>query len=274
MNRYDHILSRLEGKTRRGDLIECLCPAHNDTNKSLTVGLGKNGRLMMHCHAGCSINDIRGALGLTWREMFPEMSVDLMQPDATYDYRNEKGELLYQVLRFSNPKTFRQRRPDGHEWVWNLNGVERVLYRLPELIAAPKDKAVFLVEGEKDVETLRAKGLVATTAGSSSSWREGYTRFFIERKLIILPDNDTPGRTLAREEMEAILPVAKSVCIVHLPVRQGGDVTDWFEAGGNLEGLRALVREAMAPLKDRLRQRMAELRRGLERLEECLLEVR
>src|SRR5262249_13108401 len=88
---------------------------------------------------------------------------------ATYDYCDAQGALLFQTVRLEpgedgHSKTFRQRRPHGQGgWVWNLQGVALVPYRLPELRAADPDRLVFVVEGEKDVETLRARGLIATT---------------------------------------------------------------------------------------------------------------
>ena len=66
---------------------------------------------------------------------------------ATYGYRDEQGELLMQVVRME-PKTFRQRRPDGERWSWSVKDVRVVPYRLPELAAAP-DAVVYLVEGER-----------------------------------------------------------------------------------------------------------------------------
>src|SRR5436189_130430 len=54
---------------------------------------------------------------------------------ATYDYTDERGTLLYQNVRYE-PKDFRMRRPDGTGWTWNVKGVRRVLYRLPDLAEA------------------------------------------------------------------------------------------------------------------------------------------
>jgi hypothetical protein len=72
---------------------------------------------------------------------------------ATYDYRDEKGVLLFEVVRLGNPKDFRQRRPDPAAkdgWNWRLGDIRRVLYRLPELLAANPAEPVFVTEGEKD----------------------------------------------------------------------------------------------------------------------------
>jgi len=132
------------------------CPAHQDRDPSLSIR-ETDGKLLVHCHAGCDQRDVVAALktgGLRPQENSARVIV------ATYDYRSVEGELLYQTVRYV-PKDFRQRRPDGFGgWAWNLDGVERVLYRLREVVEAP---IVFLVEGEKDVESLREHGFVATT---------------------------------------------------------------------------------------------------------------
>jgi hypothetical protein len=74
---------------------------------------------------------------------------------ATYDYRDEKGVLLFQVCRF-DPKDFRPRRPDGK---LTLEGVRRVLYRLPDVLKAVAEGAtIYLVEGEKDADNLHRLG--------------------------------------------------------------------------------------------------------------------
>jgi hypothetical protein len=69
-----------------------------------------------------------------------------------YDYIDERGELLFQVCRY-DPKAFSQRRPDGNGGWLNgkgcMDGVRRVLYRLPELLEAVAcGHPVFVVEGE------------------------------------------------------------------------------------------------------------------------------
>src|SRR4029453_16917934 len=82
---------------------------------------------------------------------------------AEYDYLDETGKLLFQVVRFE-PKDFRQRRSDGNGgWIWSLGNTRRVLYRLPDIIAAVEGgETIHLVEGEKDVDTLSAHRLTAT----------------------------------------------------------------------------------------------------------------
>jgi putative DNA primase/helicase len=89
---------------------------------------------------------------------------------ATYDYLAERGELIFQVVRF-DPKDFRQRRPDGNGgWIWTVKGVRQVPYRLPELIVTPIETSVFIVEGEKDADNLAMLGLAAT-CNAGEPWR-------------------------------------------------------------------------------------------------------
>ena len=112
---------------------------------------------------------------------------------ATYDYTDETGNLLYQVLRYY-PKTFKQRRPDGNGgWAWNLNGVARVLYGLPA-IKASGTRRVLVAEGEKDCEALKRFGFVATTnSGGAGKWSPEHSEALRGRHV-----GDPPGRLTNR----------------------------------------------------------------------------
>ena len=169
---------------------------------------------------------------------------------ASYDYRDEAGRLLYQVLRYE-PKTFRQRRPDeSGGWCYRLGDVRRVLYRLPELLAADREAPVFLVEGEKDAERLAGLGLVATTvAGGAGGWRPVYAESLRQRTVIILPDQDEPGRRFAEQAAASLRGVAQGVRLVNLPgLGAKGDVSDWLAEPGR--HARALLEAVHAQLSE------------------------
>ena len=174
------------------------------------------------------------------------------QEVARYPYVDRDGSLLFEVVRYLRPdgeKSFRQCRPDGHGGViWNLDGIERVPYHLPKVLQA---KIVWLPEGEKDVETLEAWGLVASCnpggSGNSHLYAE-WPNYFRGRHVIILVDNDQPGRKHAAAVAAALLSVAASVRIVELPgLPEKGDVTDWRDAGGTREQFIRLAK-AVAPM--------------------------
>jgi archaellum biogenesis ATPase FlaH len=114
-----------------------------------------------------------------------------------------------------------------------MDGVRRVLYRLPELIRVPNAERVFIVEGEKDADRMHQEGLFATTnSGGAGNWQESYTQYFQNRQVVIIPDNDEPGRRHARVVARAISKVADSVKILELPgLPEKGDVSDFLDSG-------------------------------------------
>jgi putative DNA primase/helicase len=215
---------------RVGAAWMAICPAHDDRNPSLSIR-EKDGKVLVHCHAGCSQPDVLDALRARrlWEsnDRQPERRII-----ATYDYRSKQGELLYQVVRYE-PKDFKQRLPDGYGgWIWKKSA-RQVLYRLPEVLEAP---IVFVVEGEKDVETLRDYGFVATTnaGGAKAQWLPSFTQVLRGREVILIPDSDEPGRRRVLAVARALLGNAAKIIILELEGAK--DVTAWFEAGhGELE---------------------------------------
>src|ERR1039458_9643984 len=171
---------------------------------------------------------------------------------ARYPYADREGTLLFEVVRYLKPdgeKVFRQCRPDGRGGaIWNLDGIERVPYRLPKLLNA---ETVYLPEGEKDVHTMEGWGLVASCnpgGSGNSTLYAGWADYFGGRNIVILPDNDEPGRKHAAAVAAALLSVAASVRIVELPgLPAKGDVTDWRDASGTFDRLQELT-EAAAPM--------------------------
>jgi putative DNA primase/helicase len=242
MTTLNQILPQLKGVRKSGDGWVARCPSHDDKHASLSIREGSDGRLLLKCHSnsGCKfetiIASVSQANGTERREV------------AAYDYRDETDKVLYQAVRFE-PKNFLQRRPDGAGgWEWKLNGVRRVLYRLPELLAANHSRTVLIVEGEKDCDRLVQFGLVATTnAGGAGKWRDEYNEALRGRKVVILPDNDEPGRKHAQQVAGSLRGVAESVKIVELPrLPEKGDVSDWLARGNGIKELRELA--AATPL--------------------------
>jgi len=162
---------------------------------------------------------------------------------ATYDYTDEDDALLFQAVRY-DPKDFKQRQLDGKGgWIWNLKGVRRVLYRLPELMAADPAKPVFIVEGEKDANRLIQQGLIATTNPmGAKKWLPEYSGYLEGRHVVIVPDNDREGQEHAVKVAYSVQGVAKSVRVLELSgLPPKGDVSDWLDAGGTAEELVELV---------------------------------
>lgn len=255
MTALDRVLDLLRARgpvTQRGAEWTGLCPAHDDTVPSLDVRAGDGGRVLFQCRSHhCTVQQIARALGLSVSDLFDAPPNNLTYEDRVeraYEYRDEGGRVLFQAVRLKHPKDFRQRRWEGGRWVWNLDGVRRVVYRLPELLAAPADATVYVVEGEKDADALAAAGLVATTNPmGAGKWRPEYAAALAGRRVVVLPDNDDAGKRHAAQVRDALQAVAASVAVVELPgLPPKGDVSDWLGQGGNdAAGLVELVREVV-----------------------------
>jgi RecA-family ATPase len=161
----------------------------------------------------------------------------------TYDYTDAAGNLLFQVVRYE-PKDFRQRRRDDKgEWVWSVKGTETVPYCLPDLIKAPLDETIYIVEGEKDVDTLRRLGLTATcNPGGKLKWPRHFDKYFIGRRVVAIPDNDADGGGLkhAQDVASKLKDAAASVRVTAF-VEVGKDVSAWIEKGADRAAIERLA---------------------------------
>ena len=227
-----------------GDGYEALCPAHDDSDPSLTINAGDDGKVLIHCHAECLTKDIVAALGMKMKDLFSDNGHGSGKGKivATYDYQDEAGNLLYQVVR-SDPKDFCQRRPDGNGgYIWKMGTTRRVIYRLPEVLAAIKaGKSIYIGEGEKDVLTLVGWKLEATcNPMGAEKWRPEYSEPLRGAHVVIIPDRDEPGRRHAEQVVASLCGVAASVRVLELPA--GKDITEWRDQhGGTREELEALL---------------------------------
>jgi hypothetical protein len=172
---------------------------------------------------------------------------DLGPIRATYDYTDEQAKLLFQVVRYDNHQ-FRQRRPDGS---WGIKGVRRVLYRLPELIAAKgtgngHPPRIYLCEGEKDVDRLRQDWGVAATTNpmGAGNWESEYDQYFSGFEVILLEDNDEAGRKRTVKLAPALAQAGAIVKVIHFPaLDEGSDVSDWLDDGLSQSDLETLIED-------------------------------
>jgi len=163
-------------------------------------------------------------------------------PEATYVYRDEKGQPLFRTVRMPGKRFFQQRYEKG-AWVNGLRNVHTVPYHLPELLAKPQE-IVFVVEGEKDADNLSKQGVLATTNPcGAGKWRSEYNVFLKDRDVVILPDNDSPGKRHAAQVAQSLQGTARSIKVIELPgLKQKEDVTDWLQRySRTVEELKALV---------------------------------
>jgi hypothetical protein len=166
---------------------------------------------------------------------------------ASYNYENEAGETVFQVLRY-HPKDFRQRQADGKGgWIDNMNGVKRILYRLPEISRDVKRGLPIIVcAGEKDVLAMVERGYSATTnaGGENSKWETGYSEALRGASVVIIADKDKTGREHAPKVAKALQGIAATVRVIEVPDvngKQTKDPHDFFEAGGDAAKLQEVI---------------------------------
>jgi hypothetical protein len=184
---------------------------------------------------------------------------------ATFEYQNENGAVAYVIDRVEYQiatngsflvkggkpkKSFRQRRPDPDhpgEWIWNVDGVAKIPYRLPELIeAVASEYLIFIAEGEGKVDALREIGIAATTnPGGAGKWQPEFNQYLRGTDVVLLPDNDESGWKHINDIGASLAGIAGRVRVLVLPdLPAKGDIRNWLDAGGTREQLDALVEQA------------------------------
>ncbi len=256
-----HDVVRATGAKKAGAGWLGRCPAHDDGHASLSIAAGDRVPVVLNCKAGCSFAQIEAALGFEKGELtrsnlpaggkvFPRGNT----PVATYIYRNADGSIFGRKDRFIDDvgaKTFRWSRPDGERWISGTKGTIP-LYRLPELVGAPADETVIIVEGEKDADRLAASGFIITTTpnGASSKWREADSQYFAGRRVCVIGDDDDAGRKKMHDTAAALGDVAAKVGTLTLPNPnriKGFDASDFLDAGGSIADLKAAIVGSFAP---------------------------
>jgi RecA-family ATPase len=227
---------------------EALCPFHDDRKASLSVNAKKG---LFHCHSCGAKGNIfefhKKKHNLSFKQAIRDLQERMGIATASnivtrYKYRDKSGKLLFEVVR-QEPKRFSVRRPDGKgDWIYNIQGVKLVPFNLPDV---NDSKKVFIVEGERDAETLGKYGLTASTNPfGAGKWKPEFNKYFRDKVVRIFPDNDAIGRQHALSVARNLNGIASSIKIVKLPgLEEGEDVTDWFEKEGSKKELIEIVRQ-------------------------------
>lgn len=129
--RLDEFVARLENLRKAGHGWGARCPAHVDRANSLSVATGTDGRLLVHCFAGCTIAEIVGAMGLHLSDLFPDDQQVDQVPRPTRSWRSPLQEARAQILR------------EAHRQPWASEGAG-LLYGLSDWIKLTRRKVVEL----------------------------------------------------------------------------------------------------------------------------------
>ena len=245
-------LQRLGLRTKRvgRNKWKAQCPGHHDKNPSLSVTEDTDGKLLLHCHAGCCTEDILRKLGLEWTDLYPDAphrkaeslrwkppsddtadkayataeeaisAYNLGSPSFVWAYEDETGNVVAKVIRWENhdDKVIRPIFRDNDGWRLRAPPEPRPLYRLPKLLAASPDVPIIVVEGEKAADAGAQCGLLTTTSfGGASAARLADWSPVSGRNVVIVPDNDDSGLAYARTVAELCWKAkARSVKVLRL----------------------------------------------------------
>ena len=244
---FETVMQRLEERglnpsTAWNGEVSFLCPAHDDGSPSAGMKEADDGKVLLHCLAGCDVEDVLTALDLTMGDLFPNPRVV-----AEYVYTNALGDPVLKVERWEpgldgKRKSFKQYRRVGDRWVAGLADAERPLYHLPDVLRAEE---VWLVEGEKDADRLndlfrssdlyRGSVIATTGMGGAGQWRPEWTAALEGKHVVMVPDEDKPGlERLERVRAELEENVAS---FTECHVLEGKDVSDHLDAGHTLDEL-------------------------------------
>lgn len=217
------ILRRLQGVAGGGGQWSARCPAHDDKRQSLSISQGKDGQVLLKCHAGCTVESITSALGIEVKDLFQHQE---QRPHVVATYTYPTGA---QKLRYSD-KHFSWRHPDGKGgWEYNRKGVPHSLY-----VAGDLSGVVCACEGEKDADNLHKLGYDAVSGEDGAGpgkWRKEYTEQLKGRPVVIFQGNDQVGKEYAQETAVALSKVCPLVKVLDLAriwssIPEHGDVSD------------------------------------------------
>lgn len=219
---------------RRGDTIKAQCPAHDDRTPSLSVTRYSDGKVGVKCFAGCSTDDVLAALGLKKSDLRPARQ-PFDEIIERYVYTDAEGTALYRVCRTRNKQFFQQRANGDGTWKKGVTGLPKLLYRLPEVIAAvAAGRTIYVCEGEKDVDRMRVEGVVATcNSEGAEKFLPSQADVLRSADVVIVADRDDAGTRHAVKVRELLLARDARVKVVHAAV--GKDAYDHLAAGKGID---------------------------------------
>jgi len=279
---YEQELGEL-GKMNSSGWVVCLCPFHDDTNPSLNVDFFAEGAFKCHAcgetgdlfsfHQKKHGTDFKGALDYfagflgidpdsvpkktkkkTKSKTKLKAKKPLGPPSVIYQYKNLTGKVICETCRYDNPvKDFRQRRPHPTkkgEYLWNLKTIKIIPYNLKAVV---ESDTLYIVEGEKDADRIIQIGLTATCNPMGAGvWPDNLTPYFKDKNIIILPDNDDPGKKHSELVASKLKGTAKLIQIVNLPnLKNGQDISDWLSAGNTKADLLEVIKN-QKPFEDHI----------------------
>lgn len=247
------IVSRFQNSKPNGNnSFMVRCPCHNDNQQSLSIS-EENGKILLNCFAGCRTEDILHSVGLEMKDLFSDKPsfTTPKPPSVEYIYSDKLKKIRH--YKWDNgqwKKSFYwQHKDESGKWQSRKGNNKVPLYKQNLLSNVPPEETVYIVEGEKDCDTMTDKLHFravsapngATKDGAKNKWNSKLNGLFRNLNVAIIPDNDEVGRAYAETIANELLPCAKSVKIIDLcneweNLKDKGDITDVYETDTPIKG--------------------------------------
>lgn len=275
---YHHLRSLELNPKRCGNVWQCRCPAHDDNSPSLAARVTPEGKLLLHCHAGCSFMQVLMALGLRGgfsptqspstknieRPTDPNVLAEwqrMLASDARHEVERHEDSLgiprggLVRVgavwamaigalaapmyaMIGGTPIGVRLRADDGKKWC--ITGSKTGLF-IPKTLTG--EGPLYMPEGFTDTAALCGLGLDAVGRPSCNGGRD-YARMAARmsaRLVVVVSDRDGPGILGAEQLASEIVQDGVRVKIIK-PPSGIKDVREWIAKGGTKEDIEYAVR--------------------------------
>lgn len=256
---YESNLQHFKIIKRYGNKTQCKCPAHDDKQASLTITKG-NKCTLFYCHAGCTVDEILMAAGLDKKNTFYDAEPKRTSWRAYVEGRAKKKiESVYNYVSCNGTYAFTKIRLEGKDILYGMLINDRFTYGLPKDTprksfkaiygdikalnkAISENKPIFIVEGEKDVNTMTKQGYTAFTYGGVNDWQSEFSELVKGANVVVFADNDEPGIKVANTILNDVHLVAKCAkMIIPMPDIPKADITDYFEVGHTKEEFEQMI---------------------------------
>ncbi len=257
---YEEMLTYFQVKKRNQNKAQCQCPSHEDKQASLTITKGRDS-ILVHCHTGCSIENVLSAVGLKKSDLFYQENQpysswrfyienrEKKKIEAVYHYVFMNGSYAFTKVRLQG-KIIRYGKLKNERFTYGLQGQSRkewkAIYGNVQAIkkAITEEKPIFIPEGEKDVDTLEKQGYTAFSYGGVNDWIPDMAQLCKGAEVYVLADNDEPGQRVANTIRGDLQGIAKKVkVIIPVPDIPKADISDYFAAGHSKEDFENLLQQ-------------------------------
>ena len=241
----------LEKAKRSGKGWTARCPTHDDRNPSLSICDGDNGMVLVNCFAGCRPEDVLEkltAMGLLDKKPFRNGNGTGPIPPVDTTRHVTKTYPYYSPDDFETPAYFKRRYNIRPNFDHDRKVDTSYPYRLPDWLEGSRGNRLLIAEGEKDADRLAALGYAVTTNSTGAGgWPSDpeYNRLLTGFSVVILYDQDDPGRKRVPDVAAKIGDYVDDVKVAELGIPEGNDVSNWLDDGGTGVALDRHLDDAM-----------------------------